>query len=403
MSAAIEAKTAMRQLSAEAQALVTNKSLTSTQKSARLDQIESEMKAHQETVEFSTKAARFGSGASSTDSGEGGSYATLKGVMPGLVASGYEPMSTPQVELSTFDAKELHEAAVSHKNLAITKAATDSSSIGPATITDYKTTPVTQRREPTRVMSLMPIVATPHPSVTWYSTTGTTAAAAVAEGGLKPTSTLAYVAQTSSVTKIAHVVEVTDETLQDFPAFMSVLSQDMTAGLVKAENAEFLTATVTGAHKFPGLLNTTGILTAAVPATPNATDRLDSISAAFDSLRTGSSFAEPDGIVLHPADWGTIRRSKDTQNRYLLGDPGSGTDPRIWGVPVVLTTQITQGTCLIGDFAGSTVAYVRDGIRIETANQGTTQFTTNTCLVRVEERVLLTVPRPSGLLKLTGL
>jgi hypothetical protein len=57
----------------------------------------------------------------------------------------------------------------------------------------------------------------------------------------------------------------------------------------------------------------------------------------------------------------------------------------------------------MGAFGESVAVYVREGIRVETANQGTTQFTTNTTLVRCEERLILTVPRPTGLLKVTGL
>jgi hypothetical protein len=117
-------------------------------------------------------------------------------------------MSAPQRDVSPDAARELYDAAVSHKSLSVsTKTATDSSSITPAGITDYKLPPVTALREPTRVLSLLPTYATMHPSVTWYSSTGTTAAAAVAEGGTKPTSTIAYTPNVGTVTKLAHVVE----------------------------------------------------------------------------------------------------------------------------------------------------------------------------------------------------
>ncbi len=174
----------------------------------------------------------------------------------------------------------------------------------------------------------------------------------------------------------------------------------MTAGLYKTENSELLNATVTGAHKFPGLLNTTGILTL---ARTTETD-LDAVAEGFDALRVGTSFATPDGIIMHPTTWGIVRRSKDSTGQYLLAaDPSQGWNPTLFGVPVVLTTQIAVGTVLIGDFAGSVAVYVRDGLRIETANQGSAQFTANTMLVRCEERLLLTVPRPSGLLALTNI
>lgn len=322
-------------------------------------------------------------------------------LLKNVTASGeHLPIGTPQLDLGDQDLRELYDAALAHKSLAVTSKATDSTSVPQAGITQYNRTPVPMRREPTRVLSLIPSVSTAAPSVTWYSTTGTTAAAAVAEGGTKPTSTISYTANQGTVTKIAHVSEVTDETLQDFVGFLQVLQGDMTAGLIKAENDELLNATVTGAHKFAGLLNTSGILTRATSTDSN----LDAISKAFDDLRVGSSFVEPDGIVMHPSTWGSTRRSKDGQQRYYLSpDPTQDTDLHLWGVPVVLTTQIAAGTALIGNFRESTVAYVREGIRVETSNQGTTQFTNNTTLVRCEERLLLTVPRPSGLIKVTGL
>lgn len=399
MSRIIEAKTAMRHLAAEAQAVVSDTRSTTATKQAKLDKIEAEIKQHQATIKMHESVAWMSSGASSGESGEGSSR-QLKGLHAGLVAQGYPAMSAPQVEVNEAQAKELYEAAVSHKNLAVNVKATDSTSIAPATITDFHLPPVTAKREPTRVLSLLPSFATEHPSVTWYSTTGTTAAAPVAEGGTKPTSTIAYTANVGTVTKLAHVAEVTDETLQDFPAFMGVLTQDMSAGLFKAENNELLNATVVGGSKFAGLLNTSGILTR---ARTTETD-LDAVATAFDDLRVGSAFAEPDGMIMHPTTWGIIRRSKDSQNRYMLqADPTQGWNPNLWGVPVVLTTQIAAGTVLVGDFSGSVAVYVRDGLRIETANQGSAQFTANTTLVRAEERLLLTVPRPTGLLKLTNI
>jgi HK97 family phage major capsid protein len=329
-----------------------------------------------------------------------GKYRSLKGIQAGIASQGYLPIEAPQLEISHEDTRELYDAAVSHKSFAVTSKATTSSSVPQSLVTDYKLNPVPFRREPTRVLSLIPTYATEHPSVTWYSTTGTAAAAAVAEGGTKPTSTIAYTANTTSVTKIAHVAEVTDETLSDFPAFIGVLEQDMVDGLILTENAELMSATVTGAHNFPGLLNVSGILTAA----RTTETYLDAISAALDTLRVGTSFTHPDGIVMNPSTWGLISRSKDSQGRYLLNaSPSNDTDPNIWGIPVVITTQMVAGTVLLGDFANSTAAYVRQGITVDVANQGTTQFTNNTTLVRAEERLLLTAPRPTGLLKLTNI
>jgi HK97 family phage major capsid protein len=173
----------------------------------------------------------------------------------------------------------------------------------------------------------------------------------------------------------------------------------MVNGLILAENNELLNATVAGASKFPGLLNASGLLTQARGTDTN----LDAISKAFDALRLGSTYAEPDGLVMHPTDWGSIRRAKDTNGRYYIQpDPTTGATQHL-GRAGGAHQQIPQGTALMGAFGESVAVYVREGIRVETANQGTTQFTTNTTLVRCEERLILTVPRPTGLLKVTGL
>lgn len=133
----------------------------------------------------------------------------LRGLHAGIAAAGYQPIPAPQMDLAEKDIRELYDAAVSHKSLSVsTKAATDSTTITPAALPDFRLPPVTALREPTRVLSLLPTYATNNSSVEWFSTAGTTAAAPVAEGAAKPTSTIAYPAQTTSATKLAHVAEV---------------------------------------------------------------------------------------------------------------------------------------------------------------------------------------------------
>jgi HK97 family phage major capsid protein len=310
------------------------------------------------------------------------------------------PIDSPRISLTDEQITELADAGLSMKSLAIECKATDSSAILPAAIPNYRLPPVTMLREPTRVLDLIPTVAVDNPIVTYYTTTGTAAAAAVAEGGTKPTSTLSYSAVNATMTKLAHVAEVTDETLRDFPAFSQALTADMQAGLIKAENAELLTATVTGAHKFAGLLNASGILTRA----RSTENQIDTVSLAFDDLRNGASFAEPDAIVFNPTDWGNLKRLKDGNQRYYIDpSPASVAPLTLWGKKVVLTTQMTAGTALVGSFGEGAIAFVRDGIRVEMANQGTTQFTNNTVLVRCEERLTVGVVRPTCFVKVTGL
>ena len=59
----------------------------------------------------------------------------------------------------------------------------------------------------------------------------TNAAAPVAEGGLKPESTLTFANKTSRVEKIAHWLPVSDEFLEDEPAMRSYIDSRLRLGV----------------------------------------------------------------------------------------------------------------------------------------------------------------------------
>ncbi|WP_032618456.1 phage major capsid protein, partial [Pseudomonas tremae] len=57
-----------------------------------------------------------------------------------------------------------------------------------------------------------------------------------------------------------------------------------------------------------------------------------------------------DGIVLNPTDWALIELIKDSQGRYLIGQPQEGTAARLWNRPVVATQAMKQNDFLVGAF-----------------------------------------------------
>lgn len=139
----------------------------------------------------------------------------------------------------------MHQAAVARKSVSVlsglgVKAPGDlvgSTSVDPALIPDYRLPPYPARREPQRIAGILPAVATGARTVDYYTTSGTAAAAAVAEGATKPASTIAYTARSAPVVKIAHTLTVTNEVLADFPGFLQVVQQDMIAGLTVWDNS----------------------------------------------------------------------------------------------------------------------------------------------------------------------
>ena len=87
-----------------------------------------------------------------------------------------------------------------------------------------------------------------------------------------------------------------------------------------------------------------------------------------------------------------------------MGDnPSSAEANSLWGIPVLATTSMPVGTALFANLQQGAQVFMRQGFVLEMSNQSGTSFTTNTTLIRAEERLALGSPRPAALLKLTGI
>ena len=75
----------------------------------------------------------------------------------------------------------------------------------------------------------------------------------------------------------------------------------------------------------------------------------------------------------------------------------------LWGLRVVASTAMTQGTGLVGDFAGSCVIYDRMAATVEFSTQTDDAFVKNGVIFRGESRIGVAVTRPSGFCTVTGL
>jgi HK97 family phage major capsid protein len=120
-------------------------------------------------------------------------------------------------------------------------------------------------------------------------------------------------------------------------------------------------------------------------------------------MRIAASLAEPNLAVFNPSTWSAIRRTKDSYGRYLVApDPSSDEVNSIWGVPVLVTTQIATGVGLLVDTTKFGRLLVREplGIRMGTAND---DFTRNLVRFVCEERMVLAVERPTAVMSITGL
>jgi HK97 family phage major capsid protein len=231
----------------------------------------------------------------------------------------------------------------------------------------------------------------------------------VAEAGAKPQIHFVNPTQvTDALKKIAGFIKLTDEFLEDADFLKSEIDNRLIYQLGYFEEQQLLNGNGSGQNLL-GLLNRSGIQTeasASFATTP--TDWPDAIFRGMTKVEVNSGFPA-DGIVINPTDYQTFRLQKDGNKQYygggfFEGPYGNGAvldKPPLWGLRTVVTPAIAQGTVAVGAFKSVATVYRKGGVRVESATQHATDFTSNLVTVRAEERVALACRVPLGVCKVT--
>lgn len=215
-------------------------------------------------------------------------------------------------------------------------------------------------------------------------------AAETSEGVLKPESDLTFELASAPVRTIAHWIKVTRQVLDDAPALASYIDTRLRYGVELRIDQQLLNGDGTNPN-ISGMTDA-GNFTAFTPTSGETA--LDSINRAKYQI-FAADYA-PTGIIMNPADWGAIERLKGTDDQYLVGNPLGVVGPILWGVPVVVTNNMTAGNFLI---AATDIAYQvwnRQGVTVEMTESNDTDFVKNLVTIRAEARLALAVYRPAS-------
>jgi HK97 family phage major capsid protein len=248
---------------------------------------------------------------------------------------------------------------------------------------------------PDRRMTVRDLLApgtTSASSVEYVQETGfTNSAGMVAEGTSKPESSLKFDLKTAPVRKIAHWMLASSEILADAPGLQSMIDYRLRYGLEYKEEGQLLNGDGTGQNLLGLIPQATAYSAAFVPSALTAIDtmRLAALQAALAEYPAT-------GHVMHPTDWARIELTKDTQGRYIIGNPQGGLAPTLWGLPVVATQAMTIDKFLTGAFRGAAQVFDRLAATVLVSTEDSDNFRKNLVTILAEERLALAVYRPEA-------
>lgn len=220
----------------------------------------------------------------------------------------------------------------------------------------------------------------------------TNSAAETAEGATKPESTLTFELATAPVRTVAHFLKVSKQVLEDSAALESYINTRLRYGVELKTDSQLINGTGS-AQQITGMLKS-GNYTAFTPTTGETA--LDSINRAIYAAYA-ADYA-PTAIILNPADWGAIERTKvgTGDARYVVGNPTGVMGPMLWGVPVVVTNNLASGKLIVGAFDIAFQVWDRQGTTVEMFEQDDTNVQKNLLTVRAENRLALAAYRPAS-------
>jgi HK97 family phage major capsid protein len=210
------------------------------------------------------------------------------------------------------------------------------------------------------------------------------------EASNKAQSDLTLASVSERVRTIAHWVPCSKQIFMDLPGLSETINGHLLYGLKLKEEAELLAGDGTGEHLHGLISQATPFNVALLPTSYN---RLDRIATAIMQAEM-SDFAV-DIIVLNTQDFWSMALTKDSQGRYLFGDPSQANIPRLWGRPIAVTNSMSSGSFLVGSSATALIRDRQEAI-VEISDSHSDFFIKNMLAIRCEERLALQVMRPAA-------
>ena len=241
-------------------------------------------------------------------------------------------------------------------------------------------------------------------------TTYTNNAAPTAEGSALGENALAFTERTEEIRKIGAFIPMTEELLADVSAAQGYIDSRLRFMVRQTISDQIIGGSGSGVN-LTGILNKTGINSFNYSSFSGNLKRIGQIFEAITEIQK-DAFMNPDAIIMHPSDWyqvvtevNAVTTSGSLNPLFVgAGSFGDAVTPRLWGVPVVASTETSAGDCLVGVFGGGQAIHIvaRQGIDVAMSDSHDENFVKDILVMKATVRMGLPIYRATAFAKITN-
>jgi HK97 family phage major capsid protein len=182
----------------------------------------------------------------------------------------------------------------------------------------------------------------------WIDKTGYEGAPAMtAEGALKPVGDYNLVEQTANPKKVAFIVTISKEMLDDIDGMAQDVIAEIREQITDVMEQQWLAGDGTGDNISGILDNATPFAAGSLAGTIDEANEYDVLRAAIKQVQLNNF--QPNAILLNPSDAAQMDLDKGTDGHYLLPPFSSADNTVVKGVRVVVSNYVTAGDFVVGD------------------------------------------------------
>ena len=232
--------------------------------------------------------------------------------------------------------------------------------------------------------------------VGYIQTTNTDSSAFKAENTAASESAFVWTPVTDEVEDVQAWIPISRNLLGDEPQLQSVISGMLAKQLQKTISDDILNGTGTTPVMW-GVFIRSGFQTQAKGADPV----FDACHKLLTKLRVTGD-ANPNIFFFHPNDAEGMRLTRTNDGIYIMGNPDQGSEFRLWGLPVVQSTGMTENTGGAVDTSYTTI-FSNGGLTVEVSTEHSTFFTERKLALSLVRRIGIFHYRPSAAGTVTGI